>query len=257
MSTPPRPVTVSVVSHGQWHLVCPLISQLAQFCQDSIERLVLTLNLPETIDLPEGLPFAVDVIRNSRPLGFGANHNQAFSRCATPWFLVLNPDIRLDSDVIADLLGLADQRTGLLAPRIYEPGRSEPEPYRALLTPLELFARRRRNHRPPHAPAWVAGMFMQIRAGAYREIGGFDERFHMYCEDADLCSRLQLAGWSLHAAQEIKVLHMAQRASQVSLQPMAWHVRSLLRLWMSPAFWRYRSMLRFQARQRRLDQVNR
>jgi GT2 family glycosyltransferase len=257
MSAPPRPVTVSVVSHGQWSLVHPLISQLAQFCGASIERLVLTLNLPETIDLPEDLPFGVDVIRNHRPLGFGANHNQAFWLCTTPWFLVLNPDIRIDADVIASLLGVADKRTGLLAPRIYEPGRSEPEPYRALLTPLELFERRRRSHRPPVRPTWVAGMFMLLRADAYRQIGGFDERFHMYCEDADLCGRLQLASWGLHAVPDIRVLHLAQRASQASLRPLAWHLRSLLRLWMSPAFWRYRSLLQRRAKHDCIEHLSR
>ncbi|WP_202981412.1 hypothetical protein, partial [Xylella fastidiosa] len=57
----------------------------------------------------------------------GAGHNQAFERCATPWFLVLNPDIRFDADVLAPLVALAAPDAGLLTPRIMEPGKREPE----------------------------------------------------------------------------------------------------------------------------------
>jgi hypothetical protein len=28
-------------------------------------------------------------------------------------------------------------------------------------------------------------------------VGGFDERYYLYLEDADLCLRMQLAGWRI------------------------------------------------------------
>ena len=36
---------------------------------------------------------------------------------------------------------------------------------------------------------------MMIRAAAFRELGGFDQDFYMYCEDVDLCRRLRDAGY--------------------------------------------------------------
>jgi len=233
-----KPLTVSIVSHGQWALTRPLLEQLDRFCHAWIEKVVLTLNLPEAIEIDSGWRFAVERIDNRVQQGFGANHNQAFARCATPWFLVCNPDIRLDRDAVGELLALATGHAGLLAPRIQEPGKREPEPYRALLTPWELLRKRLPGWQPPPNPRWVAGMFMLLRAPAYRQVGGFDERFFMYCEDFDLCIRLEQAGWPVLAAHAVVVIHEAQRASHGDRRHLWWHMSSLARTWMSAAFWR-------------------
>jgi GT2 family glycosyltransferase len=237
-------VTVSIVSHQQWTLVQPLLEQLVRLCRGSVAKIVLTLNVPEPIDVARvGAGIPIEVIRNAQPKAFGANHNAAFARCETPWFLVLNPDIRIDADVVACLLAQAEPLTGLISPRIQEPGKSEPEPFRGVLTPMELVRRRLPGHRPPAEPAWVPGMFMLLRREAYAQVGGFDERFFMYCEDFDLCARLRLAGWRMQVAEDLHVLHEAQRASNSSLRPMLWHLTSLLKLWTSAPLWRYRAAL--------------
>jgi N-acetylglucosaminyl-diphospho-decaprenol L-rhamnosyltransferase len=237
------PVTVSIVSHRQWSLVRPLLEQLVRLCRGSVAKIVLTLNVPEPIDvnLVAGIP--IQVVRNTQPRGFGANHNAAFARCETSWFLVLNPDVRLPGDVVSLLLARAEPGAGLLAPRILEPGKTEPEPYRGVLTPLELIARRLPGHRPPHRPAWVPGMFMLLRREAYAQVRGFDERFFMYCEDFDLCARLMLAGWHLQVDEHVLALHEARRASNTALRPLLWHVASLAKLWASAPLWRYRAAL--------------
>lgn len=67
---------------------------------------------------------------------------------------------------------------------------------------------------------------------------GFSERFHMYCEDVDLCLRVQLQGGVLEAA-ETEIIHLAQRASHKRLRFASWHLWSLLRLWTSGVYWRY------------------
>jgi GT2 family glycosyltransferase len=87
-------------------------------------------------------------------------------------------------------------------------------------------------------------MFMLIRSEVFAELGGFDERFFMYCEDFDLCARLRLAGWELQVTQDVHVLHEAQRASNTYLRPLAWHLASFAKLWTSPAFWKYRRAVR-------------
>jgi N-acetylglucosaminyl-diphospho-decaprenol L-rhamnosyltransferase len=242
-----QPVTVSIVSHGQWSLVEPLLEQLDRWCHGTIAKVVLTVNVPESQAIGNPWRFQVERIHNLRPRGFGANHNAAFAHCHTPWFLVLNPDIRLESDVLSALLRRAPVDAGLVSPSIREPGSESAEPYRELLTPLELVRRRRVDHQPPSAPAWVAGMFMLVRREAFAQVGGFDERYFMYCEDFDLCARLRLAGWKLRAEPSVTVLHLAQRASQAALRPLLWHLASFIKVWTSAAFWRYRELLKREA----------
>jgi len=246
MSTSPSPspaVTVSIVSHGQLELVRPLLEQLDQFSRALTAKVVLTQNIPEP-DLLAGARwgFEIERIENAVPLGFGANHNQAFDRCTTPWFLVLNPDIRFDRDVLAPLIAQAAPDSGLLTPRILEPGKNEPEQHRAIITPLEILRRKRPDYVRPLVPDWIPGLFMLFRSDAYRQVGGFDERFFMYGEDFDICARTRLAGWKLQVAEDLMALHDAQRASRTSLRHLYWHVTSLLRVWLSGAFWRYRKL---------------
>ena len=241
------PVTVSIVSHGQWPLVKPLLEQLDRWCGGAVAKVVLTVNTPESIALNESWCFELERIVNTQPKGFGANHNAAFAHCRTPWFLILNPDIRLEGDVLSELLLRASADAGLVSPRIHEPGSAAAEPYRELLTPLELIRRRKAGHRPPAAPAWVAGMFMLVRREAFAQVRGFDERYFMYCEDFDLCARLRLAGWTLQAEPSVSVLHLAQRASQAALRPLLWHLASFVKVWTSAAFWRYRELLKREA----------
>jgi GT2 family glycosyltransferase len=93
-------------------------------------------------------------------------------------------------------------------------------------------------------PHWIPGLFMLFRSEAYREIGGFDERFFMYGEDFDICARTQLAGWKLQVAEDLLARHDAQRASRSSHRHLYWHVTSLLKVWSSAAFWRFRGALR-------------
>lgn len=235
-----QPVTVSIVSHGQLDMILPLLEQLDHFSAPLIDKVVLTHNLPEP-DLLAGRRFSFELkrIHNSTPLGFGANNNQAFKHCSSAWFLVLNPDIRFDADALAPLIGLAAPRAGLLAPRILEPGKTEPEQHRRIITPLEILTRRRPGYPIPDAPDWIPGLFMLFRAQAYREIGGFDEqRYFMYGEDFDICARLQLASWQLQIGEALRVRHEAQRASRTSRRHLYWHVTSLLKLWTSGPFWR-------------------
>ena len=240
----PSSITVSIVSHGQLELVRPLIDELDRYSRGVIAKVVLTLNIPEP-DLLAGLGwgFPVERIENRARKGFGANHNQAFAHCETPWFLVLNPDIRFDGDVLAPLLAQAKADSGLLTPRILEPGKDAPEQHRAIITPREILLRRRPGYVRPPVPHWIPGLFMLFRSDAYREIGGFDERFFMYGEDFDICARTQLAGWKLQVAEDLMARHDARRASRTSQRHLYWHVTSLLKVWASASFWRFRSAL--------------
>ncbi|MFY3382626.1 glycosyl transferase [Paracidovorax sp. MALMAid1276] len=192
----------------------------------------------------------VHVIRNPFPQGFGANHNQAFA-CdqAHPhpslYFAVLNPDLDWASNPWPDLLAVvASERVGCVYP-VQRAAGGHPQDHRRLLpTPGALWRRYLRLPRPPEcehrAPDWVNAAMLLFPAAVYRELGGFDERYHMYCEDVDLCLRLQLAGHRLVQVSTVHVTHEAQRASHRQWRHFAWHVRSLMRLWWSQPYAQYR-----------------
>jgi GT2 family glycosyltransferase len=166
---------------------------------------------------------------------------------------VLNPDLRILADPFASMVEIAnsDPQIALIAPIVLNSAGGVEDSVRANLTPLSLVRRHLRRDRSSDATGsfrWFAGMFLFLRASAFREIGGFDERFFLYCEDYDLCARLRLAGYGIVQDRRTTVIHSARRDSRRSARHLRWHVSSLLRVWRSAAFARVTCLDLFSSR---------
>lgn len=242
-------VTVSVVSHGHGSFIRHLLRQLDEFSGGHVAKVVLTTNIPEP-DLLEWVAssswmFAVHVVNNEKPLGFGDNHNRAFKACSTPYFCVINPDVELTDDPFQALLSYFENiKTGCVYP-LQTSGFGHPEDQaREIPSPGALFRRyfwsahRSKNNRVRH---WVNGSFMLFRSEVFDEVKGFDTTFFMYCEDVDICLRLQLAGYFFICAHDAKVIHLVQRKSHQNFRHITWHLASLWALWRSKSYKKFRT----------------
>ena len=250
-----RTVTVSVVSHLHGEQIMQLLCKLEALCHLHVGHVVVTINVPEPalVARIQSRPWAFELtlLQNPLPKGFGANHNAAFGHNKLDYFGVLNPDIDFEADPFTDLIAkLADPLAGCsfpiqldMAGQLQDHARNTPSPA-ALLERYKLFGAAPQPQRPSK-PDWVNGAFMLFRAGLFKQLGGFDQRYFMYCEDVDICFRLQLAGYAL-SRSEAKVTHAASRSSRGNVTHLAWHVLSLLRLWTSAS---YRNFSRFKQKQ--------
>lgn len=241
--TRPARVTVSIVSHEHEQLIQNLLAQLCTVNGGLVEHVVLTHNL-EAVPVavpPGGWPFRFTEIFNQVPAGFGANHNRAFALCETSHFCVLNPDIELCDATVWSRLAQSSMQpdVGCAYPSLLNPDGSQQENAREVVTPFALL-RRHLLKNPVRRADWASAAFLLVSARAWRSVGGFDERYYMYCEDVDFCLRLQMAGWKLVKA-EATAVHDASWASREVGTYLGWHLRSLVRLWMQPTLRRYLS----------------
>jgi hypothetical protein len=238
-----REVTLSVVSHGQNALVNQLLGDVQRVCASRV-ALVLTQNIPDPVPFAtEKLECPAEIIVNPERKGFGANHNAAFALCRTPYFCVVNPDIRLPSDPFPALLqALETPRAAVAGPLVRNPeGRIEDSARRfpTFVTLIKkLFVDRREPDYPtdrgPQDVDWVAGMFMLFRSEALGAVGGFDEAYFLYYEDIDLCWRLHAAGRRVLYQPAAQVVHDARRTSRRDPRYLMWHLRSIARFFMTP-----------------------
>jgi N-acetylglucosaminyl-diphospho-decaprenol L-rhamnosyltransferase len=242
-------MALSVVSHGQGDLVGALLADLRPVAEAGA-RIIVTLNLPENESFLAGAGPGLLILRNDSPLGFGANHNQAFQHIGeADRFAVLNPDIRCDASVFKDLLSAADAPdAGVCAPLvrsreglIEDSARRHPSLSRILHRVLRRMLGQRTmpgyhlDGDQPIVVDWVAGMFMIFPCAVYTEVGGFDERYFMYLEDADICRRVGMLGRPTRVLPWVEVVHDARRATSRSMKHFRWHVVSLAHY-----LWRFR-----------------
>jgi N-acetylglucosaminyl-diphospho-decaprenol L-rhamnosyltransferase len=195
----------------------------------------------DSVETVADLP--VDLVRSPRNGGFSYGCNLGAARGSSPFILFLNPDARMSGDSLAGLLAVlrAEPGTALVGPRIVD---DEGE----LAWSLRRFPRHRStfgqalfaHHVFPRAPwadelirdtaayeqactpEWLSGACMLVRRDAFEEIGGFDERFFLYCEDADLCRRLWDAGHAVRFEPGAEVGHVGGASSEAGeTQPIA------------------------------------
>jgi len=55
---------------------------------------------------------------------------------------------------------------------------------------------------------WVSGAAMIIQKNVFRNVDGFDERFFLFYEDADLCKRLLSKGLKIYFYPFCKIIHL-------------------------------------------------
>jgi N-acetylglucosaminyl-diphospho-decaprenol L-rhamnosyltransferase len=235
-----------VVSHGQSTLVAALIADIARIGPAMVSEIIIVHNMSDDRHVfPESASHIPIIhIVNKHKCGFGENHNSAFKIATQPFFAVLNPDLRIDTDPFSALLLLFETKNiGLVAPKILNPDGTTACSARRLYSPYEIILgplNHDKNVVPPH---WLAGMFLLFRRSSFEGVQGFDKRYFMYVEDVDISARITLAGWKILFEPSVSVIHDARRASRRSPQHTLWHFRSALRWWFGPVFWKYRAFL--------------
>ena len=238
-------VSVSIVSHGHGDMVSKLISQLLGFSE--ISQIILTLNIPEVIEIPSSSKLRV--IKNIEVAGFAKNHNRAFSVANNNFFCVLNPDVSFLNNPFTFLLAkFVNYDISLVAPMVVSTLGGTEDSIRYFPTPLSIAKKLILKKSGQYSydknsltfsPEWVAGMFMLFKSQNYAELGGFDERYYLYYEDVDICTRIWRSGGSIIAEPRVQIIHDARRTSRINLQYFRWHVLSMMRyffwnLWRLP-----------------------
>jgi glycosyltransferase involved in cell wall biosynthesis/GT2 family glycosyltransferase len=144
--------------------------------------------------------------------GFAAGVNVALRERLVPGadVLLLNPDAAIAADDVSVLQRALRARTDLasVGPAQVDdhgrPGRVDwwlPSPGGTWLEALGL-ARLRRD------PTYVIGSVLLLRAEALAQVGGFDERFFLYAEEADWAYRAHRLGWRHAGVPEARAVHV-------------------------------------------------
>ena len=189
----------------------------------------------------------VEVICRETNGGFGTGHNTAMERLTSDYHFILNPDIELEADTLSDLADWMSARPDVVMARPslrFPDGRPQRLPLRrCALRPMvyrqlpclkflakynEHYLMSDRDLTQPTEIEFCTGSFAAVRTADFRAVGGFDESYFMYVEDADLTQKMRTRG-KAYLVPQYTAIHAWHRAAHRSLKPCLWQVRSLLR----------------------------
>ncbi len=159
-----------------------------------------------------------------RNIGFGRAVNIAAAKSSGKYIWLLNSDCRVDKDIALPMIEYLEshpQAAIVTARLINDDGTFQASCRRFPTFGNILFSRqsplfgilKRRDkytlpdYTEPTAVESCSCTCTMIRKECFEDVGGFDERFFMYCEDIDLCRRFSDRRWETVFLPAVTVVH--------------------------------------------------
>jgi GT2 family glycosyltransferase len=181
----------------------------------------------------------VELIRSEENLGFSRANNLVAEAAETEWLLLLNPDTECHDGAVDNLLAFAraNPQGGIYGGRTVFPdgslniascfnaitpwslfcsavGLTAVFPHSVLFDPEAIGNWQRDTIREVDI---VVGCFLLIRRELWSRLDGFDIRYFMYGEDADLCLRARRLGFRPIITPDAEIMHIIGAASATKL----------------------------------------
>jgi N-acetylglucosaminyl-diphospho-decaprenol L-rhamnosyltransferase len=248
-------ISIIIVNYRTPDDLCRLLESLRRHAPSDPHETIVVDNASGDDSLDRALSLFPEIraIRNPENRGFAAGVNRGIAEARGEVILLLNPDIQVLPGSIDQLHRfLVDHpRAGLVASRLLNPDGSLQHTCRRFYTLRTILLRRSflgrlfpesralkdhlmldYDHREARVVDWVAGACMMVRREALDEVGPMDERYFMYFEDVDWCTRMHRRGWDVWYVPESEMIHGFRRASAGGLNRAARvHAGSFLRFW--------------------------
>ena len=239
-------LTISIVSYYNKKDIENFLDSFYVLVSPSLRKHVFIINnSTDAIQDLESKYQDLSVLQMSKNLGFGAGHNAVLNKIDSRYHAIVNPDIIYAKDAFSDLVQYMDESAdvGMTAPLICGEDGHIQKVYRRQLTVFDLMVRycfpkllrKRLNYHTmqdvpldkPFVCDFVQGSFLLIRSHLFQQLCGFDERYFMYAEDADLCRRVNAIS-KVTVYPQTHVVHKWKKESHCSWKLLKIHAKSLI-----------------------------
>lgn len=240
-------VSVGIVTHNNENEINDLLNSIEVCNFKDVDVYIFDNNSSDNTiaKIKEKYEF-VNIIESRENLGYGKGHNQIIKIIDSKYHIVVNPDIVIDRKQIELMIDFMEKNddVAILTPKVlnmdgteqYLPKRAPTVKY--LLGRYENIFKICKKWRDEYTlkdiiPAscieidFCTGCFMFCRTTLLKEVCGFDERYFMYFEDADLTKKMQKLGKTIYDPN-IFVIHKWKREDTKNITLKVEHIKSML-----------------------------
>lgn len=238
---------ISIINHHHDEMICsnPTLPKLAEE-----HTVIIKSNTRASKELRDYCSsFGITLIQGSNYKGFAANNNEVYHYAklklgmeSEHFFLVLNPDVKIEHEMLSKLLSYSNQGGDILAINLFLDDNMKQydnsiRKFPSIFNPIKSLLGLERKDKydkskitNPCCIDWAAGSFLLFKAKDYCRLNGFDEKFFMYFEDVDICKRAHKLGLKIYYFPDIKAVHLASHKNQsVFSKHAAWYWQSSFR----------------------------
>lgn len=233
----PAELTVIIVSYNTRDLTLKSLETLYATSSSVPMRVVVFDNASadgSADAIAEHFPQA-ELIRSPENIGFARANNQVAESITSEWMLLLNPDTEVHDGAIANLLAFSRKHpeAGITGGRtVFPDGSLNIASCWRRMTPWSLFCTtfyltrlfpKSEFFNPEAMGGWkrdtvrkvdiVVGCFLMIPTALWRQLNGFDPRYFMYGEEADLCLRAARMGYRPMITPDAQIMHLVGASS--------------------------------------------
>lgn len=227
-------VSVIVVNYNTAHL----LPEMWRCLQTSLGNLrvetiiVDNASRDNSISVIENVCTGAKLISNAVNVGFGRANNQALPNVHGRYVLLLNTDAFVSPDTLTTTVTHMDSHpnVGVLGVKLVgRDGKMQPccryfpTPWNTFIarSGLKRFLPKVRMvddldwaHDEVRLCDWVTGCYFLIRREAVEDVGLFDPRYFLYCEELDLCRTMKAAGWQVAFYPHTQVVHIGGESAK-------------------------------------------
>jgi N-acetylglucosaminyl-diphospho-decaprenol L-rhamnosyltransferase len=203
-------ISILIINYNTASLIPTCVNSILQQQGVQCEIIVVdNASADNSAEVLQSLGNQIIPILNKDNLGFGKANNQAAKQAQGRYLFLLNPDANLQSpNGLRELIAFMETNPnyGLVGPKIISKDRDH------VSLPAKNYPGQKYSafkfEKLPGEIAWVLGAGMLIRRDLYNQIGGFDEDYFLYGEDADICLRIRQQGYAIGYCENVIVEHI-------------------------------------------------
>lgn len=194
----------------------------------------------------------IDYYFVGKNIGFGKGHNVVLDKIDSAYHLILNPDVVFSSDVISALIQEIElhKNVSFISPKVMYPNGNDQFICRKHPTISDLINRRlkfskdkiykneyqNKDLAQSFYPEFIHGCFMLFKTEDFKSIKGFDKRYFLYMEDADICRMIATSGKEILYFPAVEIIHQHQKGSSKSIKLFFYHLSSAIKYFLKWGF---------------------